>query len=136
MLISYDDHPQFQEFLLLDFTPIVHHGWLTSCLWLPTGIRKDDPLDLSQLVMDLRSRHLAYWRQLSSHHPQDLNSKKVTIITGVPSQPRMHMSHIGQILYNLPNTYTWTCLNVLYPAWPKIVFVSKHSIRHMAYSQN
>eukprot|EP00983_Pelagomonas_calceolata_P042788 1138653-Pelagomonas_calceolata.AAC.2 len=32
-------------------------------------IRSADPLDLSQLVLDLRSRHLAYWRQFSGFDP-------------------------------------------------------------------
>eukprot|EP00983_Pelagomonas_calceolata_P089804 1157347-Pelagomonas_calceolata.AAC.6 len=31
--------------------------------------RSADPVDLSQLVVDLRSRHLTYWRQFSSYHP-------------------------------------------------------------------
>eukprot|EP00983_Pelagomonas_calceolata_P021451 672238-Pelagomonas_calceolata.AAC.1 len=35
--------------------------------------RSADPVDSSQLVVDLRSRHLTYWRQFSSYHPRDLN---------------------------------------------------------------
>eukprot|EP00983_Pelagomonas_calceolata_P074708 1152660-Pelagomonas_calceolata.AAC.2 len=34
-------------------------------------IRLADPLGLSQLVVDLRSQHLAYWRQCSAYHPRD-----------------------------------------------------------------
>eukprot|EP00983_Pelagomonas_calceolata_P085573 1156586-Pelagomonas_calceolata.AAC.3 len=41
-------------------------------------IRSADPMDLNQLILDLRSRHLTHWRQFSSYHPQDLNSKKFT----------------------------------------------------------
>eukprot|EP00983_Pelagomonas_calceolata_P004498 145862-Pelagomonas_calceolata.AAC.1 len=41
-------------------------------------IQSANPLDLSQVVMDLRSRHLAYWRQFSAYHPRDLNSKEFT----------------------------------------------------------
>eukprot|EP00983_Pelagomonas_calceolata_P064419 1148114-Pelagomonas_calceolata.AAC.2 len=33
---------------------------------------------MSQLVVDLRSRHLAYWRQFSGYNPRDTNSKKFT----------------------------------------------------------
>eukprot|EP00983_Pelagomonas_calceolata_P007381 240687-Pelagomonas_calceolata.AAC.1 len=68
--------PQFQGFLLLGFTPIVRHKWLTSRSWLPAEIGSANPLDLSQLKVDLRSRHLAYWRRISSYHARDLNSKK------------------------------------------------------------
>eukprot|EP00983_Pelagomonas_calceolata_P059972 1146160-Pelagomonas_calceolata.AAC.1 len=35
-----------------------------------------NPLDLSQLEVDLRSRHLAYWIQFSACHPRDLNNKE------------------------------------------------------------
>eukprot|EP00983_Pelagomonas_calceolata_P042219 1138393-Pelagomonas_calceolata.AAC.2 len=41
-------------------------------------MRSANPLELSQLVVDLRSHHLAYWRQVSSYHPRDLNSKRST----------------------------------------------------------
>eukprot|EP00983_Pelagomonas_calceolata_P000354 11110-Pelagomonas_calceolata.AAC.1 len=37
-------------------------------------IRSADPLDLSQIVVDFRSRHLAYWRQFSGYNPRDINS--------------------------------------------------------------
>eukprot|EP00983_Pelagomonas_calceolata_P007974 260166-Pelagomonas_calceolata.AAC.2 len=46
-------------------------------------IHPADPVDLSRLVVDLRPRHLTYWRQSSSYHPQDLNSKNQPIITCV-----------------------------------------------------
>eukprot|EP00983_Pelagomonas_calceolata_P065234 1148500-Pelagomonas_calceolata.AAC.2 len=32
-------------------------------------IRSANPLDLSQIVVDYRSGHLAYWRQISALHP-------------------------------------------------------------------
>eukprot|EP00983_Pelagomonas_calceolata_P065717 1148703-Pelagomonas_calceolata.AAC.1 len=40
-------------------------------------IHSANPLS-SQIVVDLRSRHLAYWRQLSASSAQDLNSTKFT----------------------------------------------------------
>eukprot|EP00983_Pelagomonas_calceolata_P019750 624079-Pelagomonas_calceolata.AAC.1 len=41
-------------------------------------VRSADPLELSQLVVDLRSRYLAYWRQFSGYDPQDANSNQST----------------------------------------------------------
>eukprot|EP00983_Pelagomonas_calceolata_P089869 1157355-Pelagomonas_calceolata.AAC.1 len=41
-------------------------------------IRSADPVDLSQLVVDLRSRHLTYRRQFSPYQPRDLKSKNLT----------------------------------------------------------
>eukprot|EP00983_Pelagomonas_calceolata_P021711 680265-Pelagomonas_calceolata.AAC.1 len=41
-------------------------------------VRSADPLNLSQLVVDLRSHHLAYWRQYSGYDSRDTTSKKFT----------------------------------------------------------
>eukprot|EP00983_Pelagomonas_calceolata_P000039 982-Pelagomonas_calceolata.AAC.1 len=60
--ISCEHLPQPQEFLLLDI-PSIHK------------MRSADLLDLSELVVDLRSLHLAYWRQFSGYDPRDTNSK-------------------------------------------------------------
>eukprot|EP00983_Pelagomonas_calceolata_P061882 1147010-Pelagomonas_calceolata.AAC.3 len=48
-----------------------------------------DPLDLSQLNVGLRSRHLAYWRQFSGYDPQGTNSKKIAYHhwCALPSKP-------------------------------------------------
>eukprot|EP00983_Pelagomonas_calceolata_P039381 1137163-Pelagomonas_calceolata.AAC.2 len=56
---------QCQESLLLDFTPFVRYEWLHAHSFQQEK-RYADPMDLSQLVVDLRSRHLTYWRQFSS----------------------------------------------------------------------
>eukprot|EP00983_Pelagomonas_calceolata_P038131 1136684-Pelagomonas_calceolata.AAC.1 len=38
-------------------------------------VRSADPLDLSQLVVNLRPHNLAYWRQFSGYDPRGTNSK-------------------------------------------------------------
>eukprot|EP00983_Pelagomonas_calceolata_P010495 340200-Pelagomonas_calceolata.AAC.1 len=53
-------------------------------------MRSADPLDLSQLVLDLRSRHLAYWRHFLVTTQNTQIAKHLLIITGVLSQPSLH----------------------------------------------
>eukprot|EP00983_Pelagomonas_calceolata_P133800 1161999-Pelagomonas_calceolata.AAC.1 len=63
-------------------------------------MRSADPLDLSQLVVDLMARHLAYWRQFSGHDPRDTSSKKITFHhwCALPTKP----AHITHYPYMLP----------------------------------
>ena len=58
--------------LLLATNGLLHAHKFQHC------IRTANPLDLSQLVVDLRTRHLAYWRLFSSYHPRDINSRRMT----------------------------------------------------------
>eukprot|EP00983_Pelagomonas_calceolata_P058515 1145523-Pelagomonas_calceolata.AAC.2 len=37
-----------------------------------------DPVNLSQFVVDLRSRHLGYWNQFTASDPRISNSKRLT----------------------------------------------------------
>eukprot|EP00983_Pelagomonas_calceolata_P038506 1136811-Pelagomonas_calceolata.AAC.3 len=43
------------------------------------------PLDLSQLLVELRSQHLANWLHFSAHHPRDQNRKIIHISSLVRS---------------------------------------------------
>lgn len=84
----------------------------SSCSWLRQKICSFNPSDLCQLVVDLRSRHLACWRRDSFLLIilETLTEKHLPIITGMLSQPRMCMSHIPLTI--CPNTYTWTYLSM------------------------
>eukprot|EP00983_Pelagomonas_calceolata_P067684 1149571-Pelagomonas_calceolata.AAC.3 len=62
--------------------------WTSYLLFATNGVhhahgfqqkmRSANPLDSSQLVVDLRSRHLAYNFPYHNHHPQDLKRKTFT----------------------------------------------------------
>eukprot|EP00983_Pelagomonas_calceolata_P123489 1161012-Pelagomonas_calceolata.AAC.1 len=76
--------------------------------------RSADPLDLSQLVVNLRSRHLAYWRQFSGYDPRDTNSKKFTYQhwCALPTEP----AHVTYSPYILPKRfYLDSCSQVMEP---------------------
>eukprot|EP00983_Pelagomonas_calceolata_P134766 1162092-Pelagomonas_calceolata.AAC.1 len=62
-----------------------------------------DPLDLSQFVVDLRSCHLAYWRQFSGYDPRDTKSKKFTYHhwCAFPTKP----AHVTYSPYFLPKYF-------------------------------
>eukprot|EP00983_Pelagomonas_calceolata_P128986 1161565-Pelagomonas_calceolata.AAC.12 len=70
-------------------------------LWQKKGLKSTaDPLGLSQLVVDLRSRHLANWRQFSGYNPRDTNSKRITYHhwCALPTKP----AHCGSISPSCP----------------------------------
>eukprot|EP00983_Pelagomonas_calceolata_P067720 1149585-Pelagomonas_calceolata.AAC.1 len=58
--------------------PLLQKDGLHHAHGLQHKVRSANPPDLSQIEVDLRSRHLAYWRQFSAYYPRDLNSKRIT----------------------------------------------------------
>eukprot|EP00983_Pelagomonas_calceolata_P067817 1149637-Pelagomonas_calceolata.AAC.1 len=103
-------------------TPYLHKvmRWTTDAkmaIAIFQQIRSANPLDLSQLVVDLRSRHLAYWRQSSACH-RNLNSKNVHVITGALSQPGMLTLCIPTMFY--PSICTGICPNTSCAVWPDL----------------
>eukprot|EP00983_Pelagomonas_calceolata_P057696 1145180-Pelagomonas_calceolata.AAC.2 len=85
-------------------------------------IRSADPVDLSQLVVDIKSCHLTNWRQFSSYHPRGLNSKKSTYHRWC-ALPTKNV-HVTDSPYICPDTCTWIYLSTSYVAWPVSVSVT------------